>query len=217
MTSDLEPGDPIPLAEQGEAGAATQAGRSPVLDAAQLAVLRSYGSEHAISAGDVLFAEGDATYDLIVVLEGEVQIVANAGQPAETVIATYGPGGFLGEISLLTGQRAFLAAVARTPGKVLRIPVAQVRVVIAQEPTLSELILRTFLIRHANLTRIGSGLTLIGSRFAADTRRILEVLARNRLASTVSLKAHLRPRRCSVSSMSPSMLSRSSSCRADRC
>jgi thioredoxin reductase (NADPH) len=44
--------------------------------------------------------------------------------------------------------------------------------------------LRTFLIRHANLTRIGSGLTLIGSRFAADTRRILEALARNRLAST---------------------------------
>jgi thioredoxin reductase (NADPH) len=54
----------------------------------------------------------------------------------------------------------------------------------AQEPPLSELLLRTFLLRHANLTRIGSGLTLIGSRFAADTRRILEVLARNRVAST---------------------------------
>jgi thioredoxin reductase (NADPH) len=182
--SDFEPGDPIPLAEQGEAGPATQAGRSPVLDVAQLAVLRSYGNEHAISAGDVLFAEGDETYDLIIVLEGEVQIVANAGQPAETVIATYGPGGFLGEISLLTGQRAFLAAIARTPGRVLRIPVAQVRVVMAQEPPLSELLLRTFLLRHANLTRIGSGLTLIGSRFAPDTRRILEVLARNRVAST---------------------------------
>ena len=82
MTSanDVEPPEPIPLAEQGEAGPASQAGRSPVLDAAQLAVLRSYGNEHAISAGDVLFAEGDATYDLIVVLEGEVQIVANAAK-----------------------------------------------------------------------------------------------------------------------------------------
>jgi thioredoxin reductase (NADPH) len=155
-----------------------------VLDAAQLEVLRSYGTEHTVSAGDVLFAEGDETYDLIVVLEGEVQIVANAGRPDETVIATYGPGGFLGEISLLTGQRAFLAAVARTFGTVLRVPVAQVRVVMAREPFLSELILRTFLIRHANLTRLGSGLTLIGSRFAADTRRILEALARNRVVST---------------------------------
>jgi thioredoxin reductase (NADPH) len=169
---------------QGDADPLTQAGRSPVLDAAQLEVLGSYGTQQDVAAGDVLFAEGDATYDLIVVLEGKVQIVANAGQPAETVIATYGHGGFLGEISLLTGQRAFLAAVARTAGRVLRIPVAQVRVVMAQEPLLSELLLRTFLIRHANLTRIGSGLTLIGSRFAPDTRRILEVLARNRVAST---------------------------------
>ena len=165
-------------------GSLAEAGRAPVLDPAQLEVLRSYGTEHAVAAGEVLFAEGDATYDLIVVLEGEVQIVANAGQPAETVIATYGPGGFLGEISLLTGQRAFLAAVARTEGRVLRVRVGQVRKVMAREPILSELILRTFLIRHATLTRLGSGLTLIGSRFAADTRRILEVLARNRLAST---------------------------------
>lgn len=53
----------------------------------------------------------------------------------------------------------------------------------AQELGLSELILRTFLLRHSILTDLGSGLTLIGSRFDAGTRRLLEVLARNRLAS----------------------------------
>src|SRR5690348_9141381 len=53
----------------------------------------------------------------------------------------------------------------------------------AQELGLSELILRTFLLRHSILTGLGSGLTLIGSRFDAGTRRLLEVLARNRLAS----------------------------------
>ncbi len=53
----------------------------------------------------------------------------------------------------------------------------------AQEPSLSELILRTFLLRHSILTGLGSGLTLIGSRFDGGTRRLLEVLARNRLAS----------------------------------
>ena len=183
-TNDVEPGAPLPFAEQRDGGPLSQGGRFPALDPAQLEVLRSYGTEHDVSAGDVLVAEGDENYDLIVVLEGTLQIVANGGQPAETVIATYGPHQFLGEISLLTGQRAPLAAVARTAGQVLRVPVAHVRVVMAQEPVLSELLLRTFLIRHANLTRIGSGLTLIGSRFAADTRRILEVLARNRLAST---------------------------------
>ena len=126
---------------------------------------------------------GTVTYDLIVVLAGEARIVERRGQAGETVIATYGRSQFLGEIGLLTGQRAYLSAVASTAGRVLRVPVEQVRVVMAQELGLSELILRTFLLRHSILTGLGSGLTLIGSRFDAGTRRLLEVLARNRLAS----------------------------------
>ena len=175
-----------PRSSAGGSGAASQqaqAGRSPVLDAAQVEVLRSYGGEHEMAAGDVLFADGDVTYDLIVLLAGEARIVERRGQPGETVIATYGRSQFLGEIGLLTGQRAYLSAVASTAGRVLRVPVEQVRVVMAQEPGLSELILRTFLLRHSILTGRGSGLTLIGSRFDAGTRRLLEALARNRLAS----------------------------------
>ena len=173
-----------PAARSG-GGASEQShpGRSPVLDAAQLEVLRRYGSEHDMAAGDVLFADGDVTYDLIVVLAGEARIIERRGQPGETVIATYGRSQFLGEIGLLTGQRAYLSAVASTAGRVLRVPVEQVRVIMAQELSLSELILRTFLLRHSILTRLGSGLTLIGSRFDAGTRRLLEVLARNRLSS----------------------------------
>jgi thioredoxin reductase (NADPH) len=160
-----------------------QAGRSPVLDAAQLAVLRRYGTEHDVRAGEVLFADGDLTYDLFVVLAGEVRLIERRGQPGETVITAYGRSQFLGEIGLLTGQRAYLSAVAGTAGRVLRVPVEQVRIVMAQEPGLSELILRTFLLRHSILTGRGSGLTLIGSRFDPGTRRLLEVLARNRLVS----------------------------------
>ncbi|MDX6391759.1 MAG: thioredoxin reductase [Streptosporangiaceae bacterium] len=160
-----------------------QAGRSPVLDGAQLEVLRRYGTEQDVAAGDVLFADGDVTYDLIVVLDGEVRIIEHRGQPGERVIQTYGRSQFLGEIGLLTGQRVYLSAVASTAGRVLRVPVEQVRVIMTQELGLSELILRTFLLRHSILTGLGSGLTLIGSRFDAGTRRLLEVLARNRLAS----------------------------------
>ena len=136
-----------------------------------------------MGVGEVLFADGDLTYDLFVVLAGEVRLIERRGQPGETVITAYGRSQFLGEIGLLTGQRAYLSAVAGTAGRVLRVPVEQVRVVMAQEPGLSELILRTFLLRHSILTGRGSGLTLIGSRFDAGTRRLLEVLARNRLTS----------------------------------
>jgi thioredoxin reductase (NADPH) len=160
-----------------------QAGRSPVLDAAQIDVLRAYGRQVEVAAGDILFADGDETYDLIVLLDCHAEIIQDRGRPAETVLASYGPAQFLGETGLLTGQRVFLTAVATRPGHILRVGVDQLRVVMAQELDLSELILRAFLLRHAILTHIGSGLTLIGSRFHPDTRRLLEVLARNRLAS----------------------------------
>ena len=162
----------------------SQPGRSPVLDAAQLEVLRWYGTEREVAAGDVLFADGDETYDLIVLLAGTADIVQGHGRPDPRIIASYGPSQFLGEIGILTGQRAFLSAIATSAGRVLAIPVTQLQQVMAQEPGLSDLFLRTLLLRHSLLLRRGTGLTLIGSRFDADTRRLLEVLARNRLVWT---------------------------------
>jgi thioredoxin reductase (NADPH) len=162
---------------------ADQPGVRPLLNKTDLEVLRRYGSEHDVAVGEVLFADGDETYDLIVVLDGEVAIVEGYGQASEVAIVDYGPLEFLGEIGLLTGQRAYLTAVARTPGRVLRVPVDQVPVIMTQEAHLSELILRAFLLRHSRLTHRGTGLTLVGSRFDPNTRRLLEVLARNRLVS----------------------------------
>jgi thioredoxin reductase (NADPH) len=159
------------------------AGSRPTLSETQLGVLRRYGSEHATSVGEVLFADGDRTYDLIVLLDGTAEIIEGHQGPGQVVINSYGPGEFLGEVGLLTGQRAFLTAVVRKRGRVLRVPSNQVQVVMAQEADLSELILRAFLARHARLTQHGSGPTLVGSRFDPNTRRLLGALARNRLSS----------------------------------
>src|SRR3984893_9278200 len=158
-------------------------GYRPVLSLPQLDVLRRYGAEQRVAMGDVLIRDGDETYDLIVVLEGEAKIVEHYDQPDEFVIVTYGPREFMGEIGLLTGQRAYLTVVVSAAGRVLRIPVQQVHTIMDQELELSELILRAFLVRHSRLTRLGSGLTLVGPRFDVNTRRLLEVLSRNRLSS----------------------------------
>src|SRR5207237_3378095 len=87
------------------------------------------------------------------------------------------------ESCLLSRQRVTQPAVVSALGRIMQIPVEQVHAVIDQELELSELILRAFLVRHSRLTRLGSGLTLVGSRFDVDTRRLLEVLSRNRLSS----------------------------------
>ena len=156
--------------------------KRPLLGEAQLTAFRRYGSEVEVGVGDILFSDGDAEYDLIVILEGRVEIVDQLGTPNESLVIDYGPREFLGEISLLTGQHVFLAAKVSQPGRVLRVPAEQVRVIMAQEPDLSEILLRSFLVRHARLTQRGSGLTLVGSRFDVNTRKLLEVLARNRLS-----------------------------------
>jgi thioredoxin reductase (NADPH) len=163
--------------------AAEVPGIRPVLRDAQLAVLRRYGSESWVPAGQVLFAEGDATYDLIVVLAGAVDVVEHHRGPGEYVIASFGAMEFIGEMGILTGQRAYLSAVATSDSQVLRVPLAELQVIMAEELELSELLLRAFLLRHSFLTSQESGLTLVGSRFHVDTRRLLEVLARNRLPS----------------------------------
>src|ERR1700722_2559666 len=154
----------------------------PLLGESQLATLRRYGDESEVQRGDLLFAEGDEGYDLIVLLEGKVDIVDHYGKPEEQVIISYGPREFLGEKGLLTGQRVFLTAVATESGRVLRVPVDQVRTIMAEEADLSDYLLRAFLLRHIRLTQLGVGLTLVGSRFDRKTRRLLDVLARNRLA-----------------------------------
>ena len=154
----------------------------PLLGESQLATLRRYGVESEIRRGDVLFADGDESYDLIVILDGTVDIVEHHGTAQEQVIISYGSREFLGEKGLLTGQRVFLTAAVTLDGRVLRIPIEQVRTIMAQEADLSDYLLRSFLLRHIRLTQMGVGLTLVGSRFDRRTRRLLDVLTRNRLA-----------------------------------
>jgi len=70
----------------------------------------------------------------------------------------------------------------RVGGDVLRVPSANVPRIMAEEAALSELLLRTFLVRHARLMQRGAGPTLVGSRFDSRTRALLEVMARNRVS-----------------------------------
>jgi thioredoxin reductase (NADPH) len=158
-------------------------GLRPLLGALQLEILNRYGSEHLVSRGDFLFADGDRSYDMIVILEGTVDIVENHGRFDERVIISYGEREFLGEMGLLTGQTVYLTAVATSEGRVLRVPPEQVRIIMAEEPDLSDLIIRAYLLRHARLTNLGSGPVLVGSRLDGDTHRLLEIFARNRLPS----------------------------------
>jgi thioredoxin reductase (NADPH) len=152
----------------------------PTLTDDQIAFLERYGEVRKTQAGQLLFAEGDRSYDFIVILEGEAEIVENFEGEART-IAVHGARRFLGEMNMLTGQSVYLSAVMREGGEVLAIPPENLMELITEEPTLSDIILKAFLARRSVLMRAGTGLRIVGSRRSKDALRLREFAVRNRL------------------------------------
>src|SRR5436189_3187040 len=79
---------------------------SPALSPAQLTKLAEHGEERTANVGDVLFQAGDHGFPFVAILEGEVALLDGAGNE----IVRQGRSKFLGELSLLSGQSAFLTA-----------------------------------------------------------------------------------------------------------
>lgn len=155
-------------------------GAFPRLDEDQLARFRQLGRLRTVEPGEVLFNAGDETTDFFVIESGTVLIVQGLGQENK-VIAVQGHHRFLGELSLLVGQRLYLSGVVRDAGRVIQVPLDKLRQVVDEDKTLSDLILGAFMARRAILIDVGTGIKLIGSRFSPDSRRLRELLARNRM------------------------------------
>ena len=147
-------------------------GAYPRLSDGQIEALQARGRRRPTSAGDVLIREGEEGYDFFVVFAGKVANYEAYRTRDERMISVHGPGRFLGELSLFTGQAAFFTSVVAEPGEVLDVPVDALRELVAQDPALGDLILRAYLIRRSILIGLGVGIRIIGSRYSPDTRRL---------------------------------------------
>ncbi|AQW54388.1 FAD-dependent oxidoreductase [Streptomyces violaceusniger] len=156
-------------------------GAYPRLSQTQIAFLAEHGERFRVEPAQVLVREGERGAEFLVILSGSIEIVEAHGTPDERVLRVHGPGRFLGELGLLQGQVAFYTARARDPGEVLSLPIDWLRVLVARDPILGDLILRAYLSRRALLVGAGAGFRILGSRYSPDTRRLREFAARNRL------------------------------------
>ena len=156
-------------------------GAFPTLADSELAVLETLGMRRPVTVGEYLYREGDTTYDFYVIRSGAVEIVVHS-DGEERIITRHGPGQFLGELNLLTGQRVYLSARVLEPGEVIVVPRAALQHVIATNAGLGDTILAAFLTRRSSLLNDArASIRVVGSRFSPESLRIREFLARNRI------------------------------------
>jgi thioredoxin reductase (NADPH) len=159
-------------------------GAYPRLSERHIELLGQHGETRSVRDGDVLVREGQRERDFYVVLAGRVAVVEGYDTPHARVVRVHGPHRFLDELGLLTGQPSFVTMVAVTPGEVLAVSLPALHQLVRQDAQLGDLILRCYLARRELLIGSIAGITIIGSRFNPDTRRLRELAARNRVPHT---------------------------------
>jgi CRP-like cAMP-binding protein len=97
----------------------------PKLTDEQLATLKSYGVTEQTSVGQVLATAGDLTYDLMVVLEGQVEC-SDIHDGRRRALLLHGPRDFIAELDLLTGQRLYATFVVTRAGSIMLVPRTEV-------------------------------------------------------------------------------------------
>ena len=126
-------------------------GAYPRLGEERIRMLSCYGSRRPTSRGELLIVEGRPDEAFIVVLSGRVAIVKAFGTPEQQIVRVHGPGRFLGELGLLTGQVAFFTAIVLDPGEVLEVSTDRLRECLMRDPAFGDEILRAYLTRRTGV------------------------------------------------------------------
>jgi len=151
----------------------------PVLTAAQISRIRAVSQLREVKKGEILFEPDDTNVPFFVLLSGKMEIV----QPdltGERPIATHGPGGFTGEMTMISGRRSLARGRVTESGEFLELSAESLRSLVAKDAELSEIFMRAFILRRLELIRSGRGnVILMGSRHSANALRLREFLARN--------------------------------------
>ena len=152
-------------------------------DVEQFARAAAFGTAHQVSAGQLVFEAGDDDCDLILVDTGAVEVIrtVTADAPEEFFLRS-GPGQFVGELNLLTGQTRILSARVVEAGTIYRIGPPAFRRLMAQDTELSDILLRAFLARRHLLTEgAARNMEIVGDAGSAAALALRTYLSRQEL------------------------------------
>lgn len=151
----------------------------PKLTSEQIERVAVHGRMRRVERGEVLVAAGKPAPKFFVVNTGSIEAV-NLTSAVEATVTTFRAGQFTGEVTMLSGRRALVTLRVGEPGEVIEVDRDQLLALVQIDAELSEIFVRAFLLRRAQLIAGGYGdVVLVGSNHSSDTLRIKEFLTRN--------------------------------------
>jgi len=152
----------------------------PVLADDEIARIRRFGTLRRYTRGERLFAAGERSPGMFVVLEGSVRLSQRDGLGHVVPIASRDRGQFLAEVATLSGRHALVDGDADSDVEALLVAPEQLRALIIAEADLGERIMRALILRRVGLIEAGaSGPVLIGEPQSPDVLRLQTFLKRN--------------------------------------
>ena len=151
----------------------------PDLDAPEIERMRRFGESHSYAAGEPIFRTGHVGPGLVVVLTGHIRVTRHEAN-RESLIVTYGPGQFMGELAQMAGRPSLADGIAEGPVEALIIAPERLRALLIAEADLGERIMRALILRRVGLLETGAGGPIIvGYADNGDVLRLEVFLRRN--------------------------------------
>ena len=170
-------GEPAPLVLEGLEETPDESGLLPRLTDAQIATLGRFGERRRLAVAEPVFGSGRPGADFVVVISGNVAMVDGYGED-NLVRMVHGAGRFLGELGILAGRKTLLTPVAAEPSEVLIVPTARLRAALDADPQLGDLVVRSYLLRRAEMLGRGAALRVVGPGSSEETQRLRVLLGR---------------------------------------
>ena len=117
------------------------------------ALLSELGQECDLPAGTVLWKEGDAGDEVVLVKDGTLQVVHEGPEGDVVVLRELGSGSVLGEMACLDGHPRSASVRASTDCRIARVPAPQFRKLLHERPE----ILEALLLQQAQIVRSLTG------------------------------------------------------------
>ena len=151
----------------------------PTLTAEQIGRVALHGHVRHVAKGEVLIEAGAASIPFFVVVAGSLEVVRPSAS-SDTLITVHHPGGFTGEVNMLTGRRTLVRSRAAEDSEVIELTRDQLLSFGQTDPQLGDIFMRAFILRRIELIASGIGdVVLVGSVHSPGTLRIKEFLTRN--------------------------------------